>query len=122
MLQENNFYKVQTVEPIAEGSLKVRVELNEKHKIFEGHFPGNPVVPGVCMVQMIKEMLSSALEKELILVTGDNLKFMNIVNPKVNKFLDFDINYKHQDDSVIKVNNTIFFEDKVFFKFSGTFR
>lgn len=122
MLQEKNFYKVQTVEPVAEGSLKVRVELNEKHKIFEGHFPGNPVVPGVCMVQMIKEMLSSVLEKELILVTGDNLKFMNIVNPEVNKFLDFDINYKHQEDSVIKVNNIIFFEDKVFFKFSGTFK
>ncbi|WP_028979567.1 hypothetical protein [Sporocytophaga myxococcoides] len=122
MLQEKNFYKVQTAEPVAEGSLKVRVELNEKHKIFEGHFPGNPVVPGVCMVQMIKEMLSSALGKELILVTGDNLKFMNIVNPKVNKFLDFDINYKNLEDSVIKVNNTIFFEDKVFFKFSGTFR
>ena len=122
MLQEKNFYKVQTVEPVAEGSLKVRVELNEKHKIFEGHFPGNPVVPGVCMVQMIKELLSSVLEKELILVTGDNLKFMNIVNPEVNKFLDFDINYKPQEDSVIKVNNTIFFEDKVFFKFSGTFK
>jgi 3-hydroxyacyl-[acyl-carrier-protein] dehydratase len=122
MLQEKNFYKVQAVEPVSEGSLKARVELNEKHKIFEGHFPGNPVVPGVCMVQMIKELVASALNKELTLVTGDNLKFMNIVNPLVNKILDFDISYKQVDDSVIKVNNTIFFEDKVFFKFSGTFK
>ena len=29
------------------------LELNPEHPVYEGHFPGNPVVPGVCQVQMI---------------------------------------------------------------------
>ena len=30
------------------------IELNAAHSIFKGHFPGQPIVPGVCMMQMVK--------------------------------------------------------------------
>ena len=38
----------------ATGSLEseVWVEIDPTHPIFEGHFPDQPVLPGVCMVQI----------------------------------------------------------------------
>ena len=31
--------------------------INADHKIFEGHFPNQPVVPGVCMMHMLHNFL-----------------------------------------------------------------
>ena len=28
--------------------LSARIELDATHPIFEGHFPGRPILPGVC--------------------------------------------------------------------------
>ncbi|MFN3405242.1 MAG: hydroxymyristoyl-ACP dehydratase [Cytophagaceae bacterium] len=117
---KDNFYKVVNSE-IAEGQVKTHVEINPAHNIFNGHFPGTPVVPGVCMVQMIKESLESAVNKKLMLTKGDNLKFMNIVDPRVNKYVTLDIMYKLTDEQNIKTTAVVVFEDKVFFKFSGSF-
>ena len=39
--------------------INAQLQLNPAHRVFEGHFPGQPVVPGVCMVQMIKEILET---------------------------------------------------------------
>lgn len=42
---------------IAEESILSIVSVDAGHKIFEGHFPGQPVLPGVCQIQLIKELL-----------------------------------------------------------------
>jgi len=34
------------------GILNSRIALNKDHPVFEGHFPGNPILPGVCTVKM----------------------------------------------------------------------
>ncbi|MEJ0079486.1 MAG: hypothetical protein WDM78_00620 [Puia sp.] len=31
--------------------------------IFSGHFPGQPVLPGVCMMEMVAEVLGVYLKK-----------------------------------------------------------
>ena len=49
-----NFYKVTHSEHINETDWVVQVMLNPQHAIYNGHFPQQPVVPGVCMLQMIK--------------------------------------------------------------------
>ncbi|MBQ0740088.1 3-hydroxyacyl-ACP dehydratase, partial [Aquimarina celericrescens] len=50
-----DFYKTNTL--ITVGNIStVTITINKNHKIFKGHFPGNPVTPGVCMIQIIKEL------------------------------------------------------------------
>ena len=44
-----NFYKVTHSEHINETDWVVQVMLNPQHAIYSGHFPQQPVVPGVCM-------------------------------------------------------------------------
>ena len=119
---KNDFYKISTLE-ISEDKYTVRasVELNRAHDIFKGHFPDIPVVPGVCTVQMIKEILFEVAGKELMLVQGNNIKLHNPINPDHNLFLNFDLNMNY-DSEIIHVNAEVYFEKLKFCSFRGDFR
>ena len=51
--------------------LITRIKLNKDHDIYNGHFPNNPITPGVIIIQIIKEILE---EKVGISHTDDILK------------------------------------------------
>ena len=74
MLQ-NDFFTITAVS--GEGhSFNVMLELNASHTIFDGHFPGHPVVPGACLMQMVQEVTETVLGSELRLIRADHLKFI----------------------------------------------
>ncbi|QQX77878.1 MULTISPECIES: 3-hydroxyacyl-ACP dehydratase [Aequorivita] len=115
-----DLYKVTATEKSAEGIL-AQIHLNKDHAIFKGHFPGNPVMPGVCMIQIIKELTEEATGKNLFLAVSSNIKFMAIINPENNPDLQIAIDIAEEDDEV-KVKNTTSFEDTVALKLSATFK
>lgn len=55
MLLEN-FYKIIHRKEREDGKQAIEIELNPGHVLYQGHFPGQPVVPGVCTLQMIKKV------------------------------------------------------------------
>lgn len=63
------------------------VKLNPAHSIFKGHFPGQPVLPGVCMMQIIKELLEIAFHKPMKLLKASELKFLSMISPMENTTL-----------------------------------
>ena len=52
MLLEN-FYKIIHIKEREDGKQAIEIELNPGHVLYQGHFPGQPVVPGVCTLQII---------------------------------------------------------------------
>ncbi|MDY6801978.1 MAG: 3-hydroxyacyl-ACP dehydratase [Bacteroidota bacterium] len=123
MLLED-FYTIQEIDPSDKENIKVSIELNKDHEIYKGHFPGNPVVPGVCLTQLIKEMVENIEAREVRLVYASNIKFMAVVNPEINNFLQIDLKIKHDDDeqNIIKVDSVTYYKDKIFYKFKGNFK
>ncbi|HYG38681.1 MAG TPA: hypothetical protein VD908_08685 [Cytophagales bacterium] len=117
----NNFFEIlEEKQTEAESfSLITKVKLNKNHQIFQGHFPSNPVVPGVCLIQMIKEIVEKDLKKELRLVRADNVKFLNMINPEENETVIIDMTIKPSEHLIVKAN--VLFEEKTFLKFSGVF-
>ena len=87
MLLEKNFYTVQSFTN-EEGIAKASISINAAHEIFKGHFPGQPVVPGVCMTQIVKELLEKAITKETRLLKADHLKFLSVINSATIDHLD----------------------------------
>jgi 3-hydroxyacyl-[acyl-carrier-protein] dehydratase len=104
-----------------EGHIEAKVKLNKTHKIFEGHFPGHPVLPGVCVIQMIKEFTEKALNKKLLLAVASNVKFMAVINPEKNDIINFKLDLTEVGNE-IKVKNTVSFDDTLALKLSATFK
>ncbi len=113
-------YKVTANEKTAEG-ISAKIHLNKDHDIFKGHFPGNPVMPGVCMIQIIKELTEEATGKDLFLAVSSNIKFMAIINPEKNPDLQLVIEMAEENGEV-KVKNTTTFKDTVALKLNATFK
>ena len=120
MLQ-GNFYTVVNNNQSTAGAVSALLELNPEHHIFEGHFPQVPVVPGVCMMQMVKELVEDFVGKKLRLSKADHLKFLTIINPRQNKLLQADVSILPNTHDGFQVTAAFFHEETVFFKFKGGF-
>ncbi len=96
-------------------------ELNPKHPVYQGHFPGNPVVPGVCQVQIIHELLSDITGSPMRLLSADNIKYLALMVPASDTLLHCDLVVKHLDEGQIAANASLYAKDKVFIKFKGIF-
>ena len=77
----NDFFEIVSKES-AEDTLRCKVRLNPEHYIYKAHFPGNPVTPGVCLVQMAAEILGEHYQKHFLLSQLKNIKFKKIVQPE----------------------------------------
>ena len=76
----NDFYHIVATDESGYKSV-YKVKLNAAHDIYRVHFPGNPVTPGVCLVQMATEILEQKFDKRLVLSTAVNIKFKRLVAP-----------------------------------------
>lgn len=119
MLQ-GNFYTILNNQAKTD-SANLLLELNPDHPIFEGHFPQIPVVPGVCMMQMVKELVEDFTGQRLRLAKAEHLKFLTIINPRENRFLEVGIEIISNSLQGIQVTAAFFHQDIVFFKFKGGF-
>jgi 3-hydroxyacyl-[acyl-carrier-protein] dehydratase len=97
------------------------ISLNPAHDIFKGHFPGNPIMPGVCMMQVIKELTEEVLKVEMNLQTSTNIKFMAKINPELNPDLKLKIDFT-KEDGIVKLKNSTYFEDTLALKLNAKYK
>jgi 3-hydroxyacyl-[acyl-carrier-protein] dehydratase len=117
----NDFFTITSLS--GEGpSFKALLALNPRHRIFGGHFPGQPVVPGVCLMQMVKEVLETALGGGgLRLTRADQLKFIALIDPWKAGELEIKLDCDRKEDGAVRVNASVLDGGKLCFKFSGVF-
>ena len=104
-----------------DGVINATLGINGGSDILKGHFPGQPVVPGACMLQIVKEVLESTLNLTLMLKKADYLKFMTMIDPTNISTVDLDISYKYPEESTVSVTARLSDPDVVYFKFQGSF-
>lgn len=75
-----DFYEVSNSE-IKEDTNLTTLKVKKDHEIYNGHFPGRPVTPGVVLMQLFKEEAERVFNKELMLVRADNVKFTAVFDP-----------------------------------------
>jgi|SRR3569833_1383811 len=101
-------------------TVKAVLHINVNDPILKGHFPGHPVVPGASMLQVIKEVLEEALQASLQLKKGNQLKFMNLVDPTKTTEVQLEIDYRSKEDG-IHANAKLLDGETVCFKLQGVF-
>ena len=116
MLLNDYFTINETVK--SETEIWAELLINSNHKIFEGHFPN---VPGVCMMQMIKEILETVIDKQTNLVQAADMKFLAVINPLENNLIHASIKYATDETGAINIVASLFKDELVHFKCKAKF-
>lgn len=98
MKLKNELYKV-TGKTLIGSEAYYDIALNPEHFIYQAHFPGEPVTPGVCIIQVAKELLEDALGKTLTLVKVKNVKFLSVISPLQSISLNYHIGKIAEDET-----------------------
>jgi 3-hydroxyacyl-[acyl-carrier-protein] dehydratase len=104
-----------------ENTVHAVLDIDKTNAIFEGHFPAQPVVPGACMVQIVKEVLAKVLNTAVCLTKAENIKFLSLVEPANNQLLLLDMTYELIDNE-IKVTANLIAHEVVCMKLQGVFQ
>lgn len=102
---KNDFFTIAGKEN-GEGLVTYHVVLNPDHNIFKGHFPGNPISPGVCNIGMIKACAEEEVGCGLFIGNLKQCKFSHLITPNENKELDIVLKLE-TTEQIVKIAATI---------------
>lgn len=94
---------------------KTVVEFNWDHSVFKGHFPDRPVVPGVLLMQMVKECFECFLDIDTDL-KGADMKFTNPVTPQNAPSVTLEVNFSQDGDGKYNIKSNGYTGEIKFFK------
>ena len=120
MILLDDFYTIMNRDA-SDSTVRAKIFINRRHKIFEGHFPGLPIVPGVCMMQIIREIMEVTTERSLMISGADNMKFLSVINPDQNPEVDVSITYS-EDSGTFNLNASLFAGTVTFFKLKAALK
>lgn len=115
-----NFYTIQECFR-DDNTLSFLIELNGEHPIYKGHFPGNPVTPGVVQMEIVKELLSQQMNKDMKLRAMTNCKFLAVLNPESNPKVEVKMSLTDLEDGGFRVSVQFVSAEVVFTKIQSVF-
>lgn len=121
MLLKDTFYSVSSFNKTENGFL-FSIHIDKNHSIFEGHFPGNPVTPGVVQMEIVKELLQVAFEKKVALTSMPSCKFLAILNPEANADIKVEIELKDETEQGFRANITFSDETTGYLKMTAIYQ
>ncbi len=105
-----------------EGKYQYQIRIHAEHEVFAGHFPGNAIVPGVCMVQLVADLLAHTFSHRYKLKAARDIKFLNPIATKELQYFTMDLTINVDvPDALYPVTALIHAKDKQFFKLKGTY-
>ncbi|MEA5460853.1 hypothetical protein VB796_17470 [Arcicella sp. LKC2W] len=120
-LLEHNFGKIINTET-HENKVIFEVSLNTNHEIYKGHFPFRPIVPGVCTLQLVRELLENHLGKKCIFLRSKNIKFSGMIDPNVTPQITIEIQLLPTDSpQELKIKALVFCKELTFCKYDGEY-
>ena len=81
MILKNSLYMIDG-QSTSEGSVCYDIRLQPDHTIYKAHFPGEPITPGVCVIQIAKELLEEQMQHQLAIKAVKNVKFLAVISPQ----------------------------------------
>ena len=116
------FLWVDNILSVTEDSIKTEKHIQEDLPLFEGHYPGNPIMPGVILCEAIFQsgaiLMGHILEKNEslknhvpVLTRIENAKFKRIVRP--GDTVTIEVTLKETVSSVSFFKGKLFLDGKV---------
>lgn len=101
MLFLDNLYAVVASAEEGTQSVNFQVRLNPESAIFKAHFPGEPIMPGACIVQMVQELYMMWTKRDVEIAKVNNLKFLSVISPDAVLELNVVLEVKKEEADMI---------------------
>lgn len=121
MKLEGNYYRL-VGEECQEGATVIfHIALNPDCDIYRGHFPGNPVCPGVCNMQTIKECAEKMTGRVLRMASVRQCRLKAVAKPEASPLLDVKVSVEQQpaDSERYTVVASISDAERVYMDYKG---
>jgi len=119
MLHETGFFAI-IQQSSSENAFGMVIRINPEHEIFKGHFPDLPIVPGVCLLQIVREAVEIQLNKKQNIREVNNMKFLAPYNPMEQDTTMLSVSYVQEAD-LLKISASLTGDAVTFFKLSAVF-
>lgn len=116
MKLNRTLYNIINKETIGEETT-YRISLIPSCVIYNAHFPGMPITPGVCQIQIVKELLEDYLNKAVVIQGVKNAKFVSVLSPE-NKSIKITLSKIKHEDNQFKVQAVIADDETTYAKLS----
>lgn len=80
------------------------IRFDSNHIIYKAHFPEKPITPGVCILQIARELLEKYLRCKLYLKKAQNVKYLAVLSPNENSKVLFIFSRLVKDKNECKVH------------------
>lgn len=95
------------------------VSLNPTHSVYQGHFPEQPIAPGVMLMDMCRNVAGSILNAEFRIASARSMKFVKIVDPNNVQSLRIKITFQDSEAGQ-QMNCVASWDDDTYFKIVAT--
>lgn len=106
MILRNSLYTLSDKQ-LCGADVSYRIALNPQCFIYQAHFPGQPITPGVCIVQIAKELMEDHLQMALSVKTIKNVKFLSVITPTEDAALVYTIAKIGEAEDTVKAQITV---------------
>lgn len=118
MLLENRYFEITDARTILRKEAVFRVRLLPDCDVYRGHFPGRPVCPGVCNIEMIKECAMLLSGRELSIGTIRQCRFTAVASPSISPELDVAVSLLPAGDDYV-VSARISDKERTYVEYKG---
>lgn len=106
MILKNSLYTI-TRKDLCEAGVSYHIALNASCFIYQAHFPGEPITPGVCIVQIANELMADHLGAALSVKTIKNVKFLSVITPTEDAAVTYTIAKMAETRDTVKAQITV---------------
>lgn len=99
MKLEHDIYTIRSIE-YNNGHCSAVIVLNPDSDIYKGHFPGNPITPGVVMIGIARELIARVIDSPITLTGVPSVKYMSVLTPVTSPEVLYDITFNIADGKV----------------------
>ena len=114
----NKYFKILSIKEIDNLSAEYHIALLPECNVYEGHFPGNPVCPGICNIECIKECVMMFTKQSLHYSSIKLCRFTALATPTNCTKLTVKFNLTNSNSSYI-IQSSISDENQTYLTIKG---
>ncbi|MCR4665089.1 MAG: beta-hydroxyacyl-ACP dehydratase [Paludibacteraceae bacterium] len=100
----SDYYSIEQLDKL---SGVARVRLNRDSAVYKGHFPDNPVSPGVCNIEMIREVAETVHGGRLRIRRIKQCRFTTLITPLIHRELEVRVMLQEQEQGHYRLTGTL---------------